>query len=235
MQPWYLSTFAVAEQLYDALHTWSALGSLSITATSLQFFQTFQATAAVGTYAASSSTYTTLTGAIQAYADGFVSIAAQYTPSGGGLAEQFGRADGAPLSALDLTWSYASALTAFDARNGTAFKSWGAKGLSAAAGCQTGPGVVAVTFVVDATTVPGENIYLAGSVASLENWSASSALLLSSANYPEWSITVNVPASTAIQYKYLRINNGAVTWESDPNMQITTPAGGKVTTADTWR
>ncbi|KAF7977563.1 hypothetical protein HWV62_3364 [Athelia sp. TMB] len=233
--PWYLCTLAVAEQLYDALHTWSSIGSLSITSTSLPFFKTFLSSAAVGTYASSTSTYSTLTSAIQTYADGFVNIVAEYTPSNGGLAEQFSRTNGAPLSALDLTWSYASALTAFEARNSTTFKSWGAKGLTAAASCQTGPAAVAVTFVVDATTVLGENIYLTGSVASLENWSTTSPLLLSSANYPEWSITVDVPAGTTIQYKYIRINNGALTWESDPNNQITTPASGTYTTADTWR
>lgn len=53
-----------------------------------------------------------------------------------------------------------------------------------------------------------ENIYITGSIDALQNWSTSTALLLSSASYPVWSITVNVPASTTFQYKYIRINNG---------------------------
>lgn len=151
---------AVAEQLYDALNTWSSLGGLNITSTSLPFFQTFLSTAAVGTYASTSTTYTTLTAAIQTYADGFVNVVAKYTPSGGGLAEQYSRSTGAPLSAADLTWSYASVLTTFEARNNTAFASWGAKGLTTS--CSGGSGgsggsgsTVAVTFNVDATTVYG--------------------------------------------------------------------------------
>ena len=33
---------------------------------------------------------------------------------------------------------------------------------------------------------------------------------------------MNLPANTAIQYKYIRKYQSSVTWESDPNMQITT-------------
>jgi glucoamylase len=47
--------------------------------------------------------------------------------------------------------------------------------------------------------------------------------------------TVSLPANTAVQYKYIRKNNGAVTWSSDPNFQITTPASGSATENDSWR
>lgn len=46
---------------------------------------------------------------------------------------------------------------------------------------------------------------------------------------------MNLPPSTAIEYKYIRKNNGAITWESDPNMGITTPSSGSTTLSDTWR
>lgn len=46
---------------------------------------------------------------------------------------------------------------------------------------------------------------------------------------------MNLPASTAVQYKYIRKNNGAVTWESDPNRVVNVPASGSATTNDTWR
>ena len=60
------------------------------------------------------------------------------------------------MSAVDLTWSYASAITAFQARNGTVSASWGASGLTVPSTCQTGGGdTVAVTFNVLATTVFG--------------------------------------------------------------------------------
>jgi glucoamylase len=158
MQPWYLTTLAVAEQLYDALIVWKAQGSLDVTAVSLPFFKSIYSAAAVGTYASSTSAFTGITGAVQTFADGFVAVAAKYTPSNGGLAEQFDRNTGAPLSAVDLTWSYASAITAFEARAGKTFGSWGAKGLILPSTCGTSGGggnTVAVTFNVQATTVFG--------------------------------------------------------------------------------
>ncbi|KAF8590894.1 carbohydrate-binding module family 20 protein [Ramaria rubella] len=238
--PWYLATFAAAEQLYLALHTWSITGSIVVTSVSQPFFAQFDPSIAPGTYPASSSTYASLTSDISAYADGFVALNAKFTPSGGGLAEQFSKSDGTPVSAVDLTWSYASALTAFQARAGTVSASWGAKGLTVPSTCSTsGSGsapTVAITFTVDATTVLGENIYITGSVDALQNWNTNTALILSPNDYPIWSITVNVPANTALQYKYIRKDgSGDVTWESDPNNSITTPGSGSTATQDTWR
>ena len=162
-----------------------------------------------GTYASSTSTYTTITTAIKTFADGFLAINAKYTPSNGGLAEQYNKATGAPLSAVDLTWSYASALTAFAARKGISPPSWGAKGLTVPSVCvpNTGPTVQA-TFKVVATTQLGgelpwflmslddrgvliersaENIFLTGNLDALKAWSPDNALALSSASYPTWS------------------------------------------------
>ncbi|THH20579.1 hypothetical protein EW146_g793 [Bondarzewia mesenterica] len=186
--PWYLTTLAVAEQLYDALTTWDQLGSLNVTSASLAFFQQFSSGVTAGTYGSSTSTYTTLTSAVKTFADGFVAEVAKYTPLNGGLAEQYSKSSGSPVSAVDLTWSYASALTAFNARAGTITPSWGAAGLTVPSSCSPDAGAtVAVTFNVDATTVFGENIYITGSVDALENWSPDNALILSAANYPTWS------------------------------------------------
>ncbi|KAJ3506296.1 hypothetical protein NLJ89_g6948 [Agrocybe chaxingu] len=127
--PWYLTTAAVAEQLYDALIVWNQQGALTVTSTSLAFFRQFSSSVGAGTYTSSSFTFATLTTAVKGFADGFLAINAKYTPSNGALAEQFDRNTGAPLSAVDLTWSYASALTAFAARDGVVPASWGASGL----------------------------------------------------------------------------------------------------------
>ena len=54
----------------------------------------------------------------------------KYTPSSGALAEQYNRADGTPLSAVDLTWSYAAFLTAYNARANILPASWGAASVS---------------------------------------------------------------------------------------------------------
>ncbi|KAF8139186.1 glycoside hydrolase family 15 protein [Mycena galopus ATCC 62051] len=236
--PWYLTTAAVAEQLYDAGTVWAAQGSLEVTATSLAFFQQFLPSVTAGTYTSSSSTFTTLTAAVKTFADGFLAIHAEYTPTNGSLSEQFDRDTGVPLSAADLTWSYAAALTVFSARAGTPQVSWGAAGLVVPTTCLAGPPppTAAVTFTVNATTVVGEDIYLCGSVDALEDWSPDTALILSPAEYPIWSITVNVPASTDIQYKYIRKLNGVLTsWESDPNNEFVSPANGTYVLNDTWR
>ncbi|KAI9443329.1 glycoside hydrolase family 15 protein [Lactarius indigo] len=130
--PWYIATLAVAEQLYDALLTWDALGAITVTPTSKAFFEQFSPDIALGTYRSdSSSTYSQLSDVIRAHADGFVEIVARHTPPDGRLAEQFDKTSGKPVSAADLTWSYAAALTAFRSRMGGFGGSWGAKGLEA--------------------------------------------------------------------------------------------------------
>lgn len=157
-----MATLAVAEQLYDALIVWKNQGSITVTTTSQPFFSLFSPGIATGTIASSSSTFSSLTTAIKNYADSFVAVVAKYTPSGGGLSEQYSRSNGSPLSAVDLTWSYAALLTAYDARNGVVPASWGAGGLTVPTTCSGGgsgggggSGTVPITFNVQATTVFG--------------------------------------------------------------------------------
>ncbi|EAW10464.1 putative glucoamylase/glucan 1,4-alpha-glucosidase [Aspergillus clavatus NRRL 1] len=114
--PWYLCTLAAAEQLYDALYQWELMGNLSISDMSLVFFRDLYPSTATGTYSRGTDTFAAVTAAVKVYADGFLRIIQKYTPSTGALAEQFSRSDGSPLSALDLTWSYAALLTAHRAR-----------------------------------------------------------------------------------------------------------------------
>ena len=242
---------AAAEQLYDALYQWNQIGSLTVTATSLAFFQDFSASVTAGTYASSSSTYTTLTSAIKTYADGYMSIVQQYTPSTGSLAEQYSKSDGSPLSAIDLTWSYAAFLTAVAARNGQVPSSWGESSANtvpsscsgtSAQGTYTTPSAtaplppcttvtsVAVTFNVAETTNAGESILVAGSISQLGDWNTGSAIALSAGDYqngyPRWYVTVSLPAGTAFQYKYLTMeSDGSTTFEDDPNRSFTVPEG----------
>ena len=130
-------------------------------------------------------------------------------------------------------------MTAFDRRAGRLPPAWPATGLTVPTTCASGPALPtsSVTFIVNATTVLGENIYLTGSVEQLSNWSPENAIgPLSNPNYPLWQVTVNVPASITISYKFIRKNNGDIKWESDPNRSFTSPAkGGSVTLRDTWR
>jgi len=122
--PWYLATTAAAEQLYDALYQWNNSENVTVDAVNLRFFQDLVPNINTGTYASGSSTFTSLTAAIKVYADGFMSIVQKYTPADGALAEQYSKTDGSPLSAADLTWSYAAFLTANARRSGKAPSSW---------------------------------------------------------------------------------------------------------------
>ncbi|KAJ5381374.1 Glucoamylase [Penicillium cataractarum] len=124
--PWFLSNLAAAEQLYDAIYQWNKIGSITITSTSLAFFQDVYSSAAVGTYASSSSTFTSIISAVKTYADGYVSIAQAHAFTNGSLSEQYDKSSGLSLSARDLTWSYAALLTANMRRNGVVPPSWGA-------------------------------------------------------------------------------------------------------------
>jgi len=120
-----LCTLAAAEQLYDALYRWDSQGYLDVTSISLEFFRDFNSSISVGSFGSSSATYFSLTKAIRNYADGFTTIVQKYTPSDGSLAEQFSKDNGIATSAIHLTWSYVSFLTATSRRSGKVPSSWG--------------------------------------------------------------------------------------------------------------
>ncbi|KAL0960774.1 hypothetical protein HGRIS_005795 [Hohenbuehelia grisea] len=129
--PWYLTTLAVAEQLYDAILTWKKFNSITVSDISHGFFSRLVPDVATGTYDGNSETFHKLIGAVQAFADGFVAKVAQFTPEDGAMSEQYNRDNGVPLAAAHLTWSYGSAMSAFAARAGFVPASWGAAGLKA--------------------------------------------------------------------------------------------------------
>jgi alpha-amylase len=90
-------------------------------------------------------------------------------------------------------------------------------------------------FNVNATTYWGQNVYVVGNIAELGNWSPGQAVPLSAAGYPIWSGTVQLPPSTTIEFKYIKIDGGNVVWESGSNRVLTTPASGSVTLNHTWQ
>ncbi|KAJ7895008.1 glycoside hydrolase [Mycena leptocephala] len=112
--------------------------------------------------------------------------------------------------------------------------------LGTGSGTGTGGGgtstTVAVSWAETATTTFGENIFLVGSISQLGTWDPASSLALSSASYPVWTITVNLPPNTTFQYKFIRKEtDGSVVWESDPNRSATTNASGSQTISTSWR
>ncbi len=95
---------------------------------------------------------------------------------------------------------------------------------------------IPTTFEVNATTVLGENVYVVGNHPALSNWAPAAGLALSSAAYPLWRATIDLPPGTAVEYKYIKRNgSGAVVWESGANRTFTVPASGSVTRNDVWR
>jgi alpha-amylase len=104
-------------------------------------------------------------------------------------------------------------------------------------GGTTNCSAVAVSFAANVTTTWGQNVYVVGNTAALGNWDPASAVALSSATYPVWTATVNLPAGTAVQYKYIKKEGSTVTWESDPNRSLTTPSTSPctLTQSDSWR
>lgn len=133
---------AAAEQLYDALIVWDSQGYIEVTSASLAFFKDFDSSVTAGTYESSSTTYTTLYDAVTTYAEGYMNVVATYAASNGSLSEQFDKSTGTPLSAYDLTWSYAAFLSAANRRAGVVPSSWGASS------GDTVPGTCSATSVV---------------------------------------------------------------------------------------
>ncbi|EST04645.1 Glycoside hydrolase family 15 [Kalmanozyma brasiliensis GHG001] len=106
--PWYICTLAAAEVLNTAVSVANARGSLSVTSTSLPFFQQFSSSTSTGTYSSSSNQFSTLTSGMKAMANGFVNIVNSHAWQNGSLNEEFNRNNGFNQGARDLTWSYAA-------------------------------------------------------------------------------------------------------------------------------
>ncbi|KAK0459061.1 Six-hairpin glycosidase-like protein [Desarmillaria tabescens] len=207
--PWYLTTFAVAEQLYDALNVWQQQSSLTITPLSLPFFRRFTDSAEVGTYLASSPFYISMTDYIRNYAEGFISVAAKATTSDGVLTEEYSRLSGysGGFGQNPYSWSDVAALTAFSARSGSVADPWGAHEVSLSCSGQTGSwnsdaGLVTVDFYLHLDAYWGVMVYLSGSNEALGSWSTDNAIPMSPFNSPIWSVTLQLKANETLEYKY---------------------------------
>ncbi|MBL8511316.1 MAG: alpha-amylase, partial [Betaproteobacteria bacterium] len=124
--------------------------------------------------------------------------------------------------------AYTYAVQAYDAAGNTSAASAGLAITTSnpAAGCQ-------VTFTIaNANTISGQNLYVVGNQTALGNWTPAQGFALtiqgSGANVP-WTGTVTLPAGTTVQYKYVKWNGSAATWESNQttasgNREMVTPA-----------
>jgi alpha-amylase len=100
---------------------------------------------------------------------------------------------------------------------------------------------VSVTFNEAADTFLGQNIFVTGNITELSSWSTGSAVPLTWLNgngtRGNWRATATLPASTRVEYKYIK-KDGAnnVIWESGANRVLTTGAGGSGQTVnDSWK
>lgn len=118
--PWFICTLTTAEVLYTASKGFTAAGKITVSALTQPLFKQFLPTAAAGTtYAAGTTGFTALVAGLKSYGDTFAATAQLHAATNGSLSEQFSRNDGFMTGARDLTWSYASFLTAAAARAGT--------------------------------------------------------------------------------------------------------------------
>lgn len=238
----YLCTLAAAEQLYDAVYQWNKIGAVDVTKISLAFFHDFQPYLLPDRYDSSTREYQDLILAIKSYADGFFEIVKKYTPEHGALSEQFSRDDGHQLSAFDLTWSYASVLTASNRRAGNAIP-WGEPAAntvptacvgSSATGtyapaipekpCPTPTGI-AVTFNLLKKAIFGQNIFLYGSIPELGNFDTTKAVPMDASKYtadkPLWAVRAVVPTAANFEYNYFQIETDGKTVTKEPGPKRT--------------
>lgn len=124
--PWFITTFAAAEVLYDAHAQFSQAGEITIDDISLPFWQDIYPEAESDTVYDSKSGIDDLLSAMRDYADSFINVTRQYITPNGTLNEQINKTTGEQTSAIDLTWSFAAFITAIDRRDGKFPPSWGA-------------------------------------------------------------------------------------------------------------
>ena len=92
------------------------------------------------------------------YADGFVGVVQKYLPANGSISEQFDRNNGQPLSAYDLTWSFASFVTMAERRAGQYPVSWNSNKAAAAPTTCAGTSTKGVYAPATAAGAPPSNI-----------------------------------------------------------------------------
>lgn len=241
---------------------WTQAEVLDIDSTSLPFFSAIFPAAEIQCYApGTNDDFEAILAAVTAYGDSFVSIVEQYTPSDGGLAEQFSRENGTVISAIDLTWSYASFVTMSHRRSGQFPASWGAlsatpppstctgtslAGTYAPATAAGAPNIttscqVSVTFNVNATTYFGENIYVIGNTTELGSWDFANADPMDAGDYtaerPLWFFDILLAAGEVASYQYVRMEDcEQPNIFENVNRTVTVPAcgGAAIIVEDAW-
>ena len=117
--PWFLATATMAELFYRAATDFKSSNNLTTTDTSLPFWTYFAPAAGLSagaTYAGDDDRFFSAVSALEGWADAFMRRIKYHTPADKTLTEQYNRNNGVSTGASNLTWSYASVLTAAFAR-----------------------------------------------------------------------------------------------------------------------
>lgn len=117
--PWFLATATMAELFYKATLDFNTAGKIVVTNTSLPFWTYFAPSAGLANghnYPSHSSPFIAAIGALEGWADAFMRRVKFHKPADGRFAEEYDRKNGELRGAADLTWSYASIITASMAR-----------------------------------------------------------------------------------------------------------------------
>jgi glucoamylase len=120
--PWVLCTNGLGELYYRAAGDWKAKGQIDVTDRNLKFLKSLDSTKFANlqsgqSIAGCSQTFQDLLAALRAAGDAQLARTRYHANPDGSLSEQMNRGTGFMQSANDLTWSYASFLTALAQRS----------------------------------------------------------------------------------------------------------------------
>ncbi|PWN49852.1 hypothetical protein IE53DRAFT_300218, partial [Violaceomyces palustris] len=114
--PWFLTTHTMAEVLHLAAERFALVGFIKVSVKSRHFYSRFVDDCDVGSLHVGERRFEEILKGIRRMADGFLKVSREYADTNGKMSEQFNRFHGKMRGARELTWSYASFLTASDAR-----------------------------------------------------------------------------------------------------------------------
>ena len=150
--------------------------------------------------------------------------------------------NGSPLTKLATRDAFNTAPSGwFDAGRGVTLVKSGAQPVNAVKKFELALEVIPIVeakFICEAgTTIPGQSVYVVGSVPELGNWQAKNGVKLeSNGPYPKWTgIIGGLPPSTSIEWKCIKRAetgdiNTVILWEPGSNNVLTTPASGSART-----
>ncbi|KAG9696846.1 glucoamylase precursor, partial [Aureobasidium melanogenum] len=117
--PWYLTTATMAQYLYSVASEYQTAGSLTVNNITAPFFAYYAPAAGLKlskTYSSNTKEFASMIASLKGWGDAYIRRIKYHTPAGGNMSEEFNRNNGIAQGAADLTWSYASLLTAAFAR-----------------------------------------------------------------------------------------------------------------------